>query len=133
MPLVHVYWNEDMIDQEEVWPIVCALPGIVSSAFDHNGLSGFSPDEVTVRPFRCEMTEPGPPVPNRTPMSHDLEVFVWADHSQNREAARGEIVERMRDGLREVVMDGCSGFVWLLLQPTAFADFSSGSKPVASS
>lgn len=126
MPLVHVYWNSWKVTGTDIRRIENALPDLVSNALSVSTDSSFPPSEVTVKGFEMEKltdkhTERDDDL--REPMSHDIEVVVWAHNYPERERSLEQLAATMASGVQKLAPEHCSGYVWLLLQPSAFTSF----------
>lgn len=97
------------------------LPRIVASALtlpDRKELDGLvNPEDIIVRCVEGRSADVN---------TKDLEIIIWAhdfpERLANLEERKDQILQGVRDFLREHDQN-VSGFVWILLQPTAFGTF----------
>lgn len=125
MPLVHVYWKTGIVRPTAIPDIVKVLPTIVSRALSVPAEAAFGPEEVTVKPFTLAQATGDEKFDFMPELgSHDVEVVIWANHWPEREARKAELATQIGADLQDHVPMGNTGFVWLVLVPAAFAEFT---------
>ena len=133
MPLVHVYWNSLKVSAADIKEIEAALPPVVARVLSVSPESTFWPSEVTVKSFPMEKRGDYPTEQDdlREFISNDVGIVIWAHNYPERETIKDEIAEEIRGMVQALTRASCSGFAWLLLQPSGFSCFASGSRPDA--
>ena len=118
MPLVLIQYKVDC-GKDIAEKIALRMPKIVALALDvskqEGNQGGLVPEDIEVW---C--TESGELDVN----TKDLEIIIWAHEFQSRKETldrrKDEIVACVRELLYDWKRQDVSGFVWVLLQPTAF-------------
>lgn len=115
MPLVLLSRNSGTVDDELLGKIAAALPQIISSGLNiqENSAGHLGPEDIAVRVLGTSFD-----------VGHkDVEVIVFAQNFDARLASLQIRVNRMKSGLQKLLPNGLTGFVWVVLVPSAFAEF----------
>ena len=119
MPLALVQYKTNRDLESFVEKLALLMPGIVAPALDMPGYANsdyrLTPDDIEVW-----VTESGKLDVN----TKDIEVIIWAHEYPERRVNLEERKNQIIRGVREIAIvcgrTDISGFVWVLLQPSAF-------------
>ena len=118
MPLVVVTHEVGRVPPDMLIKLARALPEIVAQALN---VEENEHARLTVADIEVRVQESGPYDFN----VKDLEIIIWANDYPERLVNLDERKETILKGVREFLRDfdrNLSGFVWVLLQPTAFGE-----------
>lgn len=121
MPLVCVWRNSKKVSDEMIRVLVCALPEIVASALTVPDSDGaLTKDDIEIRVSDIGSFDIS---------TKDLEVVIFAGDYPKRRANLDQRRERIIRGIKalsnpEGIVETVSGFVWVILSPNSFGEFS---------
>lgn len=118
MPLVVVQYKAERITVQMLMHLTTALPGIVATALDvpENQDARLAPSDIEVWTQESGKFDVN---------TKDLEIIIWAplfpERLLNLEERKDAIVRAVRRFLADYDRN-LTGFVWVLLQPSAFGE-----------
>ena len=118
MPLVVLTYKPDHLSEEIIRRLVPELTHAVADALDVPGNleARLTPDDIEVYVAQSQSLDFN---------TKDLEILIWAhqypERLQNLEERKDKILAKVHQVLEiEDFNPGITGWVWILLQPTAF-------------